>query len=223
MKYLKREVAILALFLTIVFGFALYLVFWHSDSRQLTVVGFGDSITEGYGLPYEYSYTAQLETLLRKSGYPRTQVYNQGVSGFTSVDGVANLQRVIDLRPDVVVVEFGANDARKLVPARVMKENLTYIISELQSRGIVVVFAGVKMPFDFAGEYGLKMEGVYQEVAKEKNVLFIPNILEGIAFNPDRVQKDGLHPNQKGQSMIARSLVYPKVVEAFALVPKKKS
>lgn len=222
MKYLRRELYILATFLIFVVSLLLYLVFWHSDTRKLTVVAFGDSITEGYGLPYEYSYTAQLEKLLHKSGYPKAQVFNQGVSGFTSVDGVANLPRVLSLQPDVVIVEFGANDARKLIPPNVLKENLLYIISELQSRGIVVVFAGVKMPFDFAGEYGMKMENVFHEVAKEKNVLFIPNILEGIAFNPDRVQKDALHPNEKGQSMIAKSLVYPKVVEAFALVGKKR-
>src|SRR4051812_46898497 len=88
------------------------------------LVCFGDSITAGYGLPAGQAYPAALQRKLDRSGY-RYEVNNQGTSGATSKDAVANLRTVLQLHPAVVIVEFGGNDGLRGVPPDQTRRNLT--------------------------------------------------------------------------------------------------
>src|SRR6202012_4660494 len=79
-----------------------------SDSRP-AIVCFGDSLTAGYGVDPDLSYPANLQRDLDAQGY-HYRVVNMGVSGETTKDGLARVQRVLALKPELVIVEFGGND-----------------------------------------------------------------------------------------------------------------
>jgi lysophospholipase L1-like esterase len=84
----------------------------------LRVVSIGDSSTFGWGVDPEYTYQEQLATRLATNGRP-AEVFNLGMPGTTSRHGLGVLDHIAaGLQPDVVVISFGANDARlTLVPA----------------------------------------------------------------------------------------------------------
>lgn len=84
------------------------------------VIALGGSSTWGY--PYDKdpdaAYPRKLEHVLRSHarahpGYPHYEVINAGVGGFSSYQGLLYLKlRLLRLKPDLVLVNFGNNDAQ---------------------------------------------------------------------------------------------------------------
>jgi lysophospholipase L1-like esterase len=80
-------------------------------SRTPKIVCFGDSVTFGWNLSYDLSYPYLLENHL-SGEYPELITINSGVGGNTIQDGKKRLESdVLSYKPDLVVVNFGLNDA----------------------------------------------------------------------------------------------------------------
>jgi lysophospholipase L1-like esterase len=86
-------------------------------SGSLRIVCLGDSRTFGIwmdkgGFRFNNDYPAALEQLLHEqTGSERVEVINAGVIGYTSAQGLAQLQtQVLQLHPDIITVGFGFND-----------------------------------------------------------------------------------------------------------------
>ena len=78
-----------------------------------TIVGFGDSITAAVRQPAPRSWLGVLGGLLsRHVPQRRFRCVNAGVGGNTSREGLARIETdVLGQSPDVVLVQFGGNDA----------------------------------------------------------------------------------------------------------------
>ncbi|MDB5673356.1 MAG: hypothetical protein JWM65_338, partial [Sphingomonas bacterium] len=90
------------------------------------ILAFGDSLTSGHGLAAADSFPAQLEALLRAT-HPGARVDNAGVSGDTTASGLARLPRLLsrlDRRPDLAIVELGANDMLRFADPLHIRRNL---------------------------------------------------------------------------------------------------
>ena len=169
-----------------------------AETRLLVL---GDSLTAGYGLPPEQAFPAQLETRLKKDGYPVT-VINAGVSGDTSAGGRARLGWALADRPDLVLVELGANDGLRGLDPGAMKGKLDAIIRTLRGKGIGVMLAGMLAPPNMGPVYEREFNAVFPALAREHDIVFYPFFLDGVAADPALNQRDGIHPNAKGVAAI---------------------
>jgi lysophospholipase L1-like esterase len=77
---------------------------------ELRILAVGDSNTLGWPGTDGANWPADLESLARGRGFP-AHVANAGVWGYSSFQGVARLKRYLDLKPDIVLISFGSNDA----------------------------------------------------------------------------------------------------------------
>lgn len=166
------------------------------------VVFLGDSLTAGYGLPADQSYPALLQQRLQDAGYA-FQVINAGVSGDTSAGGLRRLEW--SLRGDVAVLALalGGNDGLRGLPPPQLKRNLQAMIDTAQGRSIDVLLIGMEAPPNFGPAYTREFRQVYQELAAQPGVRFVPFLLEGVAGNPALNLADGIHPNAEGQRRVA--------------------
>ena len=173
------------------------------------VLAFGDSLTAGYGLPKEVSFTAQLERVLENEGLAAA-VINAGVSGDTSAGGLARLDWTLAGTPhggpDAVIVELGANDALRGIDPRVTYDNLDAILSEIGRRGLPVLLAGMRAPPNMGPEYAEAFDGIYTRLADKHGVALYPFFLEGVAADPELNQADGIHPNARGVAEIVKRI-----------------
>lgn len=158
-------------------------------------VAFGDSLTEGSGASAGADYPAQLSAQL---GIP---ILNRGVSGETSADGLRRLPAIEELNPRVVLLCFGGNDVLQKVPRGQMLSNLGEMIDRLQVRGSFVVLVGIRG----ASLVGDRNASGFKRLAKDKRVLLVPNILDGILGAPS-LMADYVHPNDAGYAMIAQRI-----------------
>jgi acyl-CoA thioesterase-1 len=174
-------------------------------SVPVTVLALGDSLTAGYGLEQDESFPAQLEKALLAAGYA-VKVVNSGVSGDTSAGGLARIEWSLADRPQIVVVELGANDAlRGLDPAQT-HANLDQIIARLNQAGCRVILAGMQSPRNLGPDYNNTFDQIYPNLAKRYDLLFYPFFLEGVATDPELNQVDGIHPNSAGVRLIVEGL-----------------
>ena len=98
------------------------------------VLAFGDSLTAGFGLARDEAFPARLQALLRPT-LSGAVVRNAGVSGDTTRSALARLPRLLsslDRRPDLAIVELGANDLIRRIDPAEARSNLDAIVREFQ-------------------------------------------------------------------------------------------
>lgn len=81
--------------------------------QKKTIVGFGDSLTFGYGVDKSITYTYRLEHNL-PAFYPQFcwNIINSGINGDTTREGLERIKiDVLDYHPDIVMILFGSNDS----------------------------------------------------------------------------------------------------------------
>jgi acyl-CoA thioesterase-1 len=168
----------------------------------------GDSLTAGYGLPPAQGFTVRLQAALRKSGVAAT-VKNGGIAGDTSAQGRARLAwglRGLARKPDLVIVELGANDMLRGLPPSATERNLDLILTELKRRKIRMLFVGMRAAPNLGAAYRRAFEGLYPRLASKHGVPLYPSFLDGVAGDQALFQDDGRHPNARGVEIIVRRM-----------------
>lgn len=166
------------------------------------VVFLGDSLTAGLGLGEEAAYPAIVGEILAQRGVA-VRIVNAGVSGDTSAGGLARVDWLLSLHPDIVLLALGANDGLRGQPVASIEANLREIVRRARAAGARVVLAGMKMPPNYGPDYTRDFEALYARLARELELPFLPFLLEGVAADPKLNQADGIHPTAEGQRIVA--------------------
>ena len=173
----------------------------------------GDSITAGYGLPASQALPARLQGELARLGHA-VRIAPAGVNGSTTAGALARVDRAA-AGAKVCVVALGGNDLLTGAEPAQVKRNLDGIVRRLQARGIRVVLAGLRVPPILNGAWATAFNDAFTSVAREHRLVFVPDMLGGVALNPRLNQPDGIHPNAQGVELIARRMA-PFVARALA-------
>lgn len=178
-----------------------------------TIVALGDSLTAGKGVSEEQAYPALLQKKLQANGY-NFRVINAGISGETSSGALSRINWILTIKPDIVILETGANDGLRGIPTTVLEGNLRQIIRILQQNKVIVVLAGMQIVRNLGPDYTRAFAKVYPRVARQDGVNLIPFFLAGVAGEPSLNQEDTIHPTAKGYRIVVDT-VYPYVVQAI--------
>lgn len=180
------------------------------------ILAFGDSLTAGYGLEQGLGFAPQLQATLRRHGIA-AEVADGGVSGDTSEAGKARLGWTLDglpRKPDLVIVELGANDMLRGLDPGLTRTNLNAILAELERRKIPVLLAGMRGAPNLDPAYVQRFEQLYPQLASKYRTAFYPFFLDGVAAQKGMVQPDGMHPTFEGVKKIVTGIT-PEVKRAL--------
>jgi acyl-CoA thioesterase-1 len=171
------------------------------------IVVLGDSITAGYGLDPAQAYPARLQPKLDAAGLAY-EVVNAGVSGDTTAGGLRRVDWSLRGGAAVLLVALGGNDGLRGLSPEQTAANLAGIIKRAREKapGIAVVIAGMEMPGNFGEDYTKQFRELFTRVAKENAAELVPFLLAGVGGVPELNQGDAIHPNAKGQEMIAETI-----------------
>lgn len=183
-----------------------------AGAEPLRILAFGDSLTAGFGLGPGQGFVPQLERALAEEGVAAS-VIDAGVSGDTTAGGLARLDWALADRPDLVILELGANDMLRGVDPAVTRANLDQMLAKLRASGARVLLAGMRAAPNLGTQYAAEFEAIYAELSEKYRVPLYPFFLEGVATEPSLNQPDGLHPNAAGVAEIVRRIL-PQVLAA---------
>ncbi|MET3216120.1 arylesterase [Burkholderia sp. AU28863] len=171
-------------------------------SSPPVIVVLGDSLSAEYGLPRDTGWVALLRQRLATERIDYS-VANASVSGDTTSGGRARLPAVLQrLKPSIVVVELGSNDALRGVPLATTEQNLRDIIAGARRAQAKVVLVGMYVPPNYGPDYTQKFHAVYTRLSKDLGVPLVPFLLAGIENKPDMFQADQMHPAQQAQGIL---------------------
>jgi acyl-CoA thioesterase-1 len=131
---------------------------------------------------------------------------NAGRSGDTVAQGRARLAEVLTLRPDILVVALGINDALRGMSVEEAERDLRLIVTSARASGTRVVLVGIDAPPSLASAHTHRFSLMYEHLAREQGVPFVPNLLAGTTADSARMFPDALHPNTAGQRQLAKNL-----------------
>ena len=175
------------------------------------ILALGDSLTAGYGLKQGEGFADQLQTAFRKMGRPVT-VINGGVSGDTTAGGLARIDWALGDKPQVVIVELGANDMLRGLDPAAAKANLAAIIDKAKASGAKVLLCGMMAQRNLGPDYVEQFDAIYPDLARQDGVALYPFFMSGIV-QPDGtadktlLQGDGLHPTEAGAALIVQRIM----------------
>jgi acyl-CoA thioesterase-1 len=134
-------------------------------------------------------------------------VVNASISGETSSGGVARLPRALQQhKPDIVILELGANDGLRGLPLSTVRSNLQTLIKLTLNSKARVVLVGIQLPPNYGPQYTRSFRDVFAQLASEQHTALVPFLLEGVALNDTLMQADGLHPNAAGQPLLLETV-----------------
>ena len=182
-----------------------------ASAERPLILAFGDSLTAGYGLDPGLGFAPQLQATLRRHGIA-ARVADGGVSGDTSAAARARLGWTLDgigEKPDLVIVELGANDMLRSIDPTETQRNLDAILAELERRQIPVLLAGMRAARNADPAFLRRFEAVYPTLAAKYQVRFYPFFLDGVAAVEGMSLPDGMHPNFRGVKEIVTRITEP--------------
>jgi acyl-CoA thioesterase I len=177
---------------------------------EVTLLAFGDSLTQGYGLPEEQGFVPQLEDWLHAQGAQDVSVINGGVSGDTTAGGLARIDWALSEDVDGVIVALGGNDLLRGLDPGEARDNLDGILAAIAERGLPVLLAGLPAPSNFGPDYQRAFERLYPELAETHGAILYPSFLGALGRSLEEaralMQADGIHPSAEGIEAIVADI-----------------
>jgi len=193
----------------------LLLVTGTSHAQEPTILIVGDSLSAGYGIDVDQSWATLLQVRLENQGYEH-RVVNASIGGETTEGGATRIDRALEkFSPALVILELGGNDGLRGIPANRMHENLENIILKSEASGAAIVLLGIRIPTNYGRRYREAFEKVFRDLAAQHEIPWIEFFMEGIAFNDDLMQSDGIHPNATAQPLLLDN-AWPIITAALA-------
>lgn len=150
----------------------------------------------------DQSWVHLLEIRLQQQGHAY-QILNSSISGDTTQGGLARLPRLLDrYQPEIVIIELGGNDGLRGINPDVTRENMKRMILYSQEAGALVLLTGIRLPPNYGVAYLEQFESIYTDLANQHATLLVPFFMDGVVFQPQLLQADGIHPNEKGQPVL---------------------
>lgn len=173
-----------------------------------SVIFLGDSISAGLHLerPLRDAFPAVIQRRLVEEGIP-FKLTNAGVSGDTTAGGLRRLPWMLKQKPDLLVVELGANDGLRGIALDSVRSNLRGIVKGALGASVPVVLLGMRLPPNLGAKYTESFAKIYREIATEFDAPFVPFFMEGVAGVADLNFPDGIHPNREGHDRLAAKVL----------------
>jgi acyl-CoA thioesterase-1 len=138
----------------------------------------------------------------------RVRIVNGGLSGETSAGALRRVDWLLRERPDVVVIETGANDGLRGLLPDTTSANIVGIIKKVRAVNpdARILLAQMEAPPNLGNDYTRRFRDLFLTVAAEQAVTLIPFFLDGVAGVPALNQQDGIHPTEEGARIAARNM-----------------
>jgi acyl-CoA thioesterase-1 len=175
--------------------------------RPRTLLFVGTSLTAGLGLDPDSAYPQLIQQKIDSAGMSY-QVVNAGVSGETSSSLLRRIDWLLRQPIDLIVIETGANDGLRGIPIETMRSNVRQIIDRVKDArpNARIVLAQMEAPPNLGTSYTQRFRAVFPDVAAETGAVLLPFLLDGVAGRRELNQGDGIHPNMRGERIVAENV-----------------
>ena len=178
-----------------------------ASAPQRAVLFVGTSLTAGLGLDPDSAYPQLIQRKIDSAGLG-FEVTNAGVSGETTSGLLRRLDWLLRGTFDVIVIETGANDGLRGTPVATVERNLREIVTRVRAARpeARVLLVQMEAPPNLGPRYTAAFRDMYPAIARGAGATLLPFLLDGVAGVRALNQNDGIHPNQRGEHIVAENV-----------------
>lgn len=172
------------------------------NAHATTILVFGDSLSAGYGLESQQDWPYLLEQHFHDMGHD-IKVVNHSISGETTNGGLDRLASSLkQVKPDILILELGANDGLRGLSPKNMRNNLQQMIIQARAANARVLLIGMQLPPNYGKAFNRLFARQFSQLAQDIKVAFLPFLMEPLGEGLVHYQQDGLHPNAAAQPLL---------------------
>ena len=178
-----------------------------ANRGAIDILILGDSLSAAHNIPVDQGWPRLFSDNIRAS-FPQTSVINASISGETTFGGLQRLPQLLETHaPTHLIIELGGNDGLRGLGMAKSTDNLRQMVTMAMARDIEVLLIGVRMPPNLGAAYNRRFQKIFETVADEFNIDYLPKFLEGVAAaDPALMQDDGIHPTALAQPLLAQKV-----------------
>jgi acyl-CoA thioesterase-1 len=178
------------------------LVATHAYSAPKNILVLGDSLSAEYGLARGTGWVALMQARLAEQKIDAT-IMNASISGETTSGGKTRLPALLTRhKPDIVIIELGANDALRGLQLSATRSNLQDMITNSINAKAKVVLVGMQIPPNYGRDYTQQFSALFGTLAKNNKTAYVPFLLDKVADKLELFQSDRIHPNEQAHPTI---------------------
>jgi acyl-CoA thioesterase-1 len=176
----------------------------YANHTPISILILGDSLSAAHNIPLQQGWPQLFSNNIRSS-LPQTSIINASISGETTYGGLQRLPQLLEQhKPTHLIIELGGNDGLRGLGFDQSSENLRQMVQLAQARETSGLLIGVRMPPNFGAAYNARFQQVFENIAAELAIHYLPRFLDGIAASdPALMQADGIHPTAIAQPLLA--------------------
>ncbi len=178
-----------------------------ANRDAIKILILGDSLSAAHNIPVDQGWVRLFSDNIGAS-FPQTSVINASISGETTFGGLQRLPQLLEEHaPTHLIIELGGNDGLRGLGFSQSTDNLRQMVELATARDVEVMLIGVRMPPNLGAAYSRRFQQIFENVAKEYSLDFLPRFLEGVAASdPQLMQPDGIHPTALAQPILAQKV-----------------
>ena len=186
-------------FKSCILGLAIWIISFGANGNPPIILVLGDSLSAAYQMPEHAGWVH----LAQQDFDNKLKFINASVSGETTAGAKQALPRLLErYQPSLIIIEMGANDGLRGHAPLAIKSNLSTMIQASLSNGAAIALIEMDIPANYGSAYRDAFRSIYRELSVEFNIILIPSVFDEIFGDPQLLQADELHPNQKAQILI---------------------
>ena len=197
-----------------------------TGAHAATILVVGDSLSAGFGIRQEDAWPSLLQKRLhnsRSTAIRKHRVINASISGETTAGGRSRLAGLLGQhRPQIVIVELGANDGLRGLSLNTMRDNLTGMLTQIRQTGARAILVGMRLPPNY-GAYAIDFGQHFTTIAQQTKTPLVPFLLDRLEQGPTHFLADGLHPTREAQPIILDNIwpaLQPMLASADAITAR---
>ena len=172
-----------------------------SQSHLPVLLVLGDSLSAEYGISRGEGWVNLLERRINDRG-ATWQVFNASISGETTAGGLSRLPDLLQQKkPQLVIIELGANDALRGLALSSSEKNLRTMVQLSLKTKAKVLLLGMRIPSNYGATYSKQSTN-----ATAEKINLVPFFLQGVAEKPELFQADRLHPRAEAQTILLQNV-----------------
>jgi len=175
-----------------------------ASSRTKTIVVLGDSVSAGFHMNPRQVYPALFREKLRQAGLQFDVINASEVAGDTFATARALAQLPCNLRRKIDIFIISLTGVISIDPLQAHYQNIIDQVKACQPQARIIIL-GMRVP-DLPGGFVIRLNQMYSDLAEKNDAALVPNMLEGVAGNPNLTIPGGLHPNAAGQKIVAQNV-----------------
>lgn len=170
--------------------------------KTTSILVMGDSLSAGYGIKPEEGWVNLLRLRLQQQNL-NYRVINASITGDTTQGGLSRLPKTLQReKPDIFILELGANDGLRGFDINLTRNNLNRMIELAHAGNSKVLLLGIQLPANYGRSFREKFSQIFSDVANKQQIALVPFFLKGVAETRDLMQPDGIHPAAEAQPVI---------------------